>query len=171
MLEPEIPAQHKECACCEKILPFSEFRVIHQRGKEKLFSYCHACFKIKTKTYYKNDLESKAKRAEYERARYRLLKEKDPEGMRLKFLTIAHRRRMRHRLTGSKHTVEASVYRKVFERDGYKCLKCGTMERLELDHIVPITKGGASVLDNLQVLCRSCNASKFVKIIDYRVKA
>ena len=41
-----------------------------------------------------------------------------------------------------------------------KCSHCGVTERLEVDHILATSEGGKTELSNLQVLCRSCNASK-----------
>ncbi len=37
---------------------------------------------------------------------------------------------------------------------------------LEADHIVPIWGGGTHAIENLQVLCRSCNASKGASLAD-----
>ena len=51
----------------------------------------------------------------------------------------------------------------VYERDGYRCRKCGVSDReaqLEIDHIIPISKGGKSTFDNLQTLCHKCNVEK-----------
>ena len=48
----------------------------------------------------------------------------------------------------------------IYERDDYCCVKCGSETDLEIDHIVPISKGGKSELSNLQTLCRSCNKQK-----------
>lgn len=49
------------------------------------------------------------------------------------------------------------------------CLKCGAQDRLEVDHIVPVSLGGSNYLNNLQILCRTCNASKLNKNAnDYR---
>jgi hypothetical protein len=48
----------------------------------------------------------------------------------------------------------------VLERAGHKCECCGATENLEIDHIIPVSKGGKSVLENLQVLCRRCNRKK-----------
>ena len=46
----------------------------------------------------------------------------------------------------------------------YVCAGCGevfpTRLFLQVDHIVPMAKGGLSVPDNLQVLCRTCNQRK-----------
>ena len=49
----------------------------------------------------------------------------------------------------------------ILERDGYRCRKCGKAGRLEVDHVLPIHKGGAVYLEsNLQSLCRDCHITK-----------
>ena len=48
----------------------------------------------------------------------------------------------------------------VLIRDNHKCQSCGSDKKLEFDHIVPVSKGGSSEANNLQLLCRSCNRSK-----------
>lgn len=49
---------------------------------------------------------------------------------------------------------------RILSRDGHKCLRCGSTERLHVDHVQPGSLGGNSVDDNLQTLCASCNTSK-----------
>ena len=52
------------------------------------------------------------------------------------------------------------------ERDNYTCKKCGNSIYkepnllLEIDHIIPVSKGGKTVENNLQVLCWKCNREK-----------
>lgn len=58
---------------------------------------------------------------------------------------------------------------KVLKRDKNTCLCCGSTKSLTIDHIIPISVGGVTVVDNLQTLCRSCNSRKQQKTIDYRV--
>ena len=53
---------------------------------------------------------------------------------------------------------------RVFSRDGRVCAKCGTDEgEMHIDHIIPRKVGGDHSLDNLQVLCKSCNLRKGAK--------
>ncbi len=58
--------------------------------------------------------------------------------------------------------------KKIYERDDNKCLKCGTIKNLTIDHIVPYIKGGKNKISNYQTLCFSCNGEKGADIIDYR---
>ena len=49
----------------------------------------------------------------------------------------------------------------VFQRDYYECQYCGdTVESPHCDHIIPISRGGLTVPDNLTTACGSCNTSK-----------
>lgn len=50
----------------------------------------------------------------------------------------------------------------VLKRDGNKCKICGVecdegLHKLHFDHIKPWSKGGETTLDNLRVLCKTCN--------------
>ena len=60
---------------------------------------------------------------------------------------------------------------KVFQRDGWRCQICGRStpksrrgtchaNAPELDHRVPMSKGGAHSYENIQTACRSCNGAK-----------
>jgi hypothetical protein len=48
----------------------------------------------------------------------------------------------------------------VWNRDGGKCVKCGSNQRLEFDHIIPVVMGGSNTARNLQLLCEVCNRQK-----------
>lgn len=70
----------------------------------------------------------------------------------------------------TKQPIPQGLRTKVFERDMYRCLKCGSHMNLTVDHIHPEVLGGGLEPDNLQTLCRSCNSKKGTKNIDYRKK-
>ena len=58
---------------------------------------------------------------------------------------------------------------KVFQRDGYRCVECGATNKettLEIDHIIPVSKGGTNDINNLQTLCKACNRAKSATIWD-----
>jgi len=48
----------------------------------------------------------------------------------------------------------------VWRRDEGKCAHCGSREKLEYDHIVPISKGGSNTVRNIELLCEKCNREK-----------
>lgn len=49
---------------------------------------------------------------------------------------------------------------RIYERDQFKCRRCGSTDNLSIDHVLPISKGGDSSDSNLQVLCFPCNHRK-----------
>ena len=53
----------------------------------------------------------------------------------------------------------------VLLRDGARCRRCRTAVNLEIDHIVPVSKGGRTEEANLQTLCRRCNRRKWKKLV------
>ena len=52
----------------------------------------------------------------------------------------------------------------VWRRDNGRCVQCRSREKLQFDHIIPVSKGGATTVANLQLLCQSCNLSKGARI-------
>jgi 5-methylcytosine-specific restriction endonuclease McrA len=50
--------------------------------------------------------------------------------------------------------------RALFARDGHKCVYCGSSGRLTLDHVVPRSRGGDSVWENVVTSCAPCNLRK-----------
>lgn len=92
-------------------------------------------------------------------------------------LTIARRvlERQRHRDTSMPHRsprrtttdpahIPARVRRQVWQRDGQRCTfvgrhghRCTETHLLELDHVLPVARGGRGTVDNLRVRCRAHN--------------
>ncbi|HXD85057.1 MAG TPA: HNH endonuclease [Urbifossiella sp.] len=52
----------------------------------------------------------------------------------------------------------------VWRRDGGRCVQCDSKQNLQFDHIIPITRGGATSVANLQLLCQPCNGGKTNRI-------
>jgi 5-methylcytosine-specific restriction endonuclease McrA len=54
----------------------------------------------------------------------------------------------------------------ILARDNHQCKSCGRTASevsLQIDHIVPLAKGGSNDMSNFQVLCKYCNQKKSSK--------
>jgi len=56
--------------------------------------------------------------------------------------------------------IPPEVRRAVWIRDQGKCARCGSRERLEYDHIVPVSRGGSNTERNIELLCEFHNRAK-----------
>lgn len=89
-------------------------------------------------------------------------------------LLVTRHQRQRRRIENAKATVAAGtaprkskrgvipddVKQLVWTRSGGKCARCGASSELQFDHVIPVSLGGASTPENLQVLCGPCNRQK-----------
>lgn len=48
----------------------------------------------------------------------------------------------------------------ILERDGYRCVYCGSSDGIGIDHVVPHALGGATLPFNLVCACSTCNSGK-----------
>ena len=60
----------------------------------------------------------------------------------------------------ARETIPDDVKLLVWQRDGGKCVQCGSQANLEYDHVIPVAKGGSNTARNIQLLCESCNRTK-----------
>ena len=60
----------------------------------------------------------------------------------------------------ARETIPNSLRIKVYARDGFRCVWCGSNENQTIDHFIPVCAGGTNDIDNLFTVCRSCNCKK-----------
>ncbi len=97
----------------------------------------------------------------------------DLDGDDVKALLLQRERRQQQKLRSAHSLMRADeagrptrapippeLRRTVFERDGGKCVECGANFDLQYDHILPVALGGATTVENLQLLCAECNRHK-----------
>lgn len=86
--------------------------------------------------------------------------------------TMSEKIRFRKSAAGQRALMTAKLRDFIKSRDDYACKFCGVALEdephllLEVDHIIPLAKGGLSTEDNLQTLCWRCNRSKSDKILE-----
>lgn len=88
-----------------------------------------------------------------------------------RFVTyLSEKIKFKKSVAGQRALMTSRLREKIKQRDGYACKQCGaSVERepnllLEIDHIIPVSKGGLTTVENLQTLCWRCNRSKGAKI-------
>jgi hypothetical protein len=78
--------------------------------------------------------------------------------------------KFRKSVAGQRALMTSNLREKIKARDKYTCRKCGLSTNdeknllLEIDHVIPISKGGITSEENLQTLCWKCNRTKGAKI-------
>jgi 5-methylcytosine-specific restriction endonuclease McrA len=77
------------------------------------------------------------------------------------------RREIKNRYRVKKLNVPSEKYsaKKIFEKFNFICAYCSN-DATELDHVIPISRGGPDVESNLVAACKSCNCSKGNKTIE-----
>ena len=71
---------------------------------------------------------------------------------------------------GGRSSLSAKLRYQILYRDKFRCVACGATAKdgtkLEVDHIVPVSKGGSDDVSNLQTLCQRCNSGKSNHMFD-----
>lgn len=79
-------------------------------------------------------------------------------------LRIAKRLILSPGVNRESRSIPQHVKSEVWRRDGGRCVECGSSHSLEFDHVIPFSRGGATSVANLQLLCRVCNSRKGARI-------
>jgi 5-methylcytosine-specific restriction endonuclease McrA len=116
---------------------------------------------------------ARSKRGYYERNREEVISRSrtraEDNAEKVKIVKANNRRKRRAAKNASDGHFTAEEFDALCSVYGYTCLCCGvTDQRLEADHVVPLTGGGLDSIENIQPLCGECNRRKFTAIIDYR---
>jgi hypothetical protein len=64
----------------------------------------------------------------------------------------------------ARRSIPQDVKIAVSARDGGRCRQCGSTAQLHFDHVIPISRGGANTVANIQLLCGACNRAKGAKL-------
>jgi 5-methylcytosine-specific restriction endonuclease McrA len=156
-----------------------------QNGKQTYRAQCLPCYRVARRQKYNGDAEYRAKRLEHqrgatfrarERERSRARYQEDPAYRERRKSQVrefqqtdegqALMRQRRDRRRARTRNVPHEPYNRaeLFERWGYSCCYCDA-PATDVEHIKPISRGGADALHNLTVACGPCNGSKGAKTL------
>lgn len=181
-MDNECMCKGKRCKICKRIKCLLNFG---HNGKGRIYTdpYCRPCNVKRVK-------EWKAKNAQRNRIAHRTIQRKyinahpnkkshleldkrwiknNPERYRVLNVSKRARRRTKESVNGGSYSAQEWLDLK--QKYNYTCLCCGRQEpeiKLCADHVIPVIKHGSSNIENIQPLCRSCNAHKRDKTIDFR---
>jgi HNH endonuclease len=63
-----------------------------------------------------------------------------------------------------RQAIPERIRHEVWRRDEACCVDCGSRERLEFDHIIPVSKGGSNTARNIELRCETCNGRKGARV-------
>lgn len=95
---------------------------------------------------------------------YHQTKERDRERIRKSQYLSKQRRRIREQSVAVHEEIDRAV---VIARDNSTCYICKEVvpkNRIHLDHVVPLSRGGSHIYDNVRVTCKDCNLRKNNKL-------
>lgn len=173
---------NKNCPKCGKEKTLEMF-FASLTSKDRRQSYCKECKKELQKTpssraskkkykdkfrkpaipkLSKEEIRSRknACQAMYEKSdSAKIVKEKYYKSEKFK-LSNLNRANKRRSMVNSENSLTVSDWKNILSEYNHSCVYCGSKKRLTQDHIVPVSKGGTHVKDNVVPACQSCNSSK-----------
>lgn len=132
----------------------SDARISSATYQERFGGWANACLKF----------------IEYKMGRAIITDDKIP------YVTTYKRIPIEQEIEKDKRTIPLGIRLKVLVRDNFRCVFCGKSPatdigtKLHIDHIAPFSKGGKSMLENLQTLCEECNLGKSDRVVINMVK-
>lgn len=186
--------REKWCSGCKKFVDTSNFK---KKGSG-LKHQCNACMRIYIRKYNRDDelrlckdckcrmadsefknkfpvcnkcrpmreMIAEARIYDYKR-RHKKRYLKMPKG-RMAHKAAKWRRKALKRKAEGKFTAQEWIA--LCEAYGNKCIACGEVRPLTVDHIKPLSKGGRNDISNIQPLCHSCNSKKCDREQNFRLE-
>lgn len=178
-------SESKPCSRCKQIKPLTEFG-IHRKTKDGYYSQCLICHRESRAAYRIRQAESIAKQQAHNYARNRAERiayanqriKDNPEQHKINNAKSKKRRHLqiaadtRRRNARKKANGIYLVTKKELEcLNRGPCFYCGSTQRITIDHIIAIARGGTDSIGNLVPACKSCNSQKRqLTIMEWRKK-
>ena len=145
------------CGQCGERKPVEAFSVDRARPTGR-HSYCKPCRSARRKAKRKRDPAWAAERMR----KAHEWREANPEKFRAHMRTTQRSRRAQKLGSSLPQRLTTKQFEALAAQQGGRCWWCGEWlgERWHVDHVVPLSKGGAHELGNLRAACVGCNCRK-----------
>jgi len=164
-------SQHGIRSQCKRCYS-SRIREYYNKNKEAIHARDRLSYKKNYNKHKKNI--SKKRKIYYNKNRERLNAERCKYSKTQKGKEVSAKSSQKRQAAKAGAKIEDFSPQKIFNRDGYICQLCGCKTRPDyknpyhpkypnLDHIIPLSKGGDHSKINTQCLCRQCNIEKHNK--------
>lgn len=171
--------QFKACSRCKQIQSVANFtRIAHKPGK--FVSECKPC-RAKLSAEFRLHKPDKAKQyrrnyeithREYFREKSRKRRAANPEKIAASYADWYKRNpesrvRRRHAYRARKYAngVFSISKKEIIKLRNGSCFYCGSASNIQIDHVIPVSRGGRHSIGNLVSACRQCNQRKNQKFI------
>lgn len=159
---------HKTCRACGEVKPLDAF-YRNKAMKDGHEARCKTCRNVYLVAYQKANPDKVKvwREINYERHKEKRVATATRWRINNPGRAKVNHHRSRIAWRGDDH-VTVEQWNAVLEKYGGKCLRCGTTEKIVIDHVVPLSMGGLNEVHNIQPLCKSCNLKKRGQTTDYR---
>jgi hypothetical protein len=150
----------------QSVYDFNDFELLY-KAYEDLFSLRNVePVKISDTLWVFNNIQYQIQGVyDDDQARLLILEEFDKERRLFERLKMKFEEKETSETTYKSYRIPERVRVEVWRRDSGKCARCGSREKLEYDHIVPISKGGSNTARNIELLCEKHNRSKSNNVV------
>jgi 5-methylcytosine-specific restriction endonuclease McrA len=151
----------KRCARCHRWKAESQFS-FSSAARDGRCRHCGKCRAIFARAWYQKD-------PAHARAVLRASRLRNPSGRRAAQRRYKRSERGRAVSTAAMHrrmagyapdSFTAGEWADLCRRANGRCVMCGSVKPLTVDHIIPVYAGGSNAITNIQPLCRDCNTKK-----------
>lgn len=156
----EVAKGYKTCSICRNVFPYTSFSNMKD-NKDGYNSRCRKCDR-KVALEYMSKPGVKEKKKSYAKE-YRLKYYKTDKGIKVNVLNCQRRRSRKQK---AKIDYGMNVWDETLVLFDNKCAYCGKSGKLHQEHIIPLSKGGGYIKENIIPACYKCNGSKHDRVLE-----
>ena len=164
----------KPCNQCKQIKPLSEYS-FQNRERNQLMRICKTCNAVRQSIYYKqNRVRLLKQKQDYYQENQGLLlanaqeyRQQNPEKRKQAMDRFYANNRDVFKATATRYKARkrnAGIFRVTVKEDkrlrNSPCFYCGSMNNIQIDHVIPVSRGGRHSIGNLVAACQKCNSQK-----------